>query len=294
MTIIKKCIGECKLEKSIYDFYIGRNECKECIKKNSKNYRKNNLEIIKQKDKDRRIRNKKPAKIKIIKEYIKAKSVQEFEQKVKYKICKQCKENKDISLFNIRKYRSNMIGYMPKCIICIDNNKKMKKIKRIERYKNNKEKELLNDNIYRKNNKEKINIRRNKNIQNRTKNDISFRLKHNISSCIRGALIRNNSSKRKLSFICFIGYTIEELKNHIEKLFEPWMTWENWGIYNSKIWNNNDSKTWKWQIDHIIPCSRFKYVSMEDEQFKKCWALENLRPYSAKLNIIESDRRGIV
>jgi len=30
---------------------------------------------------------------------------------------------------------------------------------------------------------------------------------------------------------------------------------------------------------------------MEDENFKKCWALENLRPLSAKQNIIEGNRR---
>lgn len=29
---------------------------------------------------------------------------------------------------------------------------------------------------------------------------------------------------------------------------------------------------------------------MEDEEFKKCWALSNLRPYSAKQNIIDGAR----
>jgi hypothetical protein len=29
---------------------------------------------------------------------------------------------------------------------------------------------------------------------------------------------------------------------------------------------------------------------MEDENFKKCWSLENLRPYSAKQNIIDGAR----
>jgi hypothetical protein len=30
---------------------------------------------------------------------------------------------------------------------------------------------------------------------------------------------------------------------------------------------------------------------MDDENFKKCWALENLRPYSAKQNIIDGVTR---
>lgn len=71
--------------------------------------------------------------------------------------------------------------------------------------------------------------------------------------------------------------------------FEPWMTWGNHGRY-SKLWNDNDSLTWTWQIDHIISQSKLPYTSMTDENFKKCWALENLRPLSAKQNIIKGDR----
>lgn len=60
------------------------------------------------------------------------------------------------------------------------------------------------------------------------------------------------------------------------------MTWKNWGIYNSE--------TWIWQIDHIIPQSKLPYVSMGNENFIKCWALDNLRPYSAKQNIYDNAR----
>lgn len=30
---------------------------------------------------------------------------------------------------------------------------------------------------------------------------------------------------------------------------------------------------------------------MVEDNFKKCWALENLRPYSAKQNLADSNRR---
>jgi hypothetical protein len=69
------------------------------------------------------------------------------------------------------------------------------------------------------------------------------------------------------------------------------MTWDKWGKYNSRTSNDEDPATWTWQIDHIIPQSNVPYVSMEDENFKKCWALENLRPYSAKKNIIDGSNR---
>jgi len=86
------------------------------------------------------------------------------------------------------------------------------------------------------------------------------------------------------SFLKYVDYTIEELKQHLEDQFEYWMSWDNWGNYNVDNWDDNNPKTWRWQIDHIEAHSKFKYISMEDEDFKKCWALTNLRPFSAKEN----------
>lgn len=39
-----------------------------------------------------------------------------------------------------------------------------------------------------------------------------------------------------------------------------------------------------WQIAHIIPQSQLQYSSMEDDNFRKCWSLKNLRPLSTKTN----------
>ena len=69
------------------------------------------------------------------------------------------------------------------------------------------------------------------------------------------------------------------------------MNWQNKGSYRVKTWDDNDQTTWKWQIDHIIPQSDLPYTSMEDDNFKKCWALENLRPLSAKQNIFDGTNR---
>lgn len=80
---------------------------------------------------------------------------------------------------------------------------------------------------------------------------------------------------------------MDELKEHLEKQFECWMNWKNYGKYDSKVWIENDSSTWTWQIDHIIPQSTFKYTSMENEEFKKCWELNNLRPLSSKQNFMD-------
>jgi len=84
---------------------------------------------------------------------------------------------------------------------------------------------------------------------------------------------------------------MQDLKTHIASLFEPWMNWQNQGPYSSKNWDDNDKSTWCWQLDHIIPQSMLPYVSMEDENFKKAWSLENLRPLSAKQNVLDGTGR---
>lgn len=65
------------------------------------------------------------------------------------------------------------------------------------------------------------------------------------------------------------------------------MTWQNKGTYNKATWDDNDPTTWTWQLDHIIPQSDLPYSSMEEDNFKKCWSLNNLRPLSSKQNLLD-------
>lgn len=153
-------------------------------------------------------------------------------------------------------------------------------------YEDNKEELKAQAREYRKENKEQV---------NRWRKDARStpwgRIHHNVSNLIRITIQRNGSSKNGNSIIKCLTYSISELKDYLEKHFEPWMNWDNWGIYDKNAWDDSNSTTWTWQIDHIIPQSDLPYVSMEDDNFKKCWALENLRPYSAKLNSIEGANR---
>jgi len=75
-----------------------------------------------------------------------------------------------------------------------------------------------------------------------------------------------------------LGYTAEDLVEHIENQFDERMSWENWGQLDQ-------SDEFKWQMDHIIPQSHYKYVSLEDPMFTECWKLDNLRPLSAIENL---------
>jgi hypothetical protein len=100
------------------------------------------------------------------------------------------------------------------------------------------------------------------------------KLRHRISRQVRKYLLTNKNG----SIMKYLPYTIEELRKHIENLWEPWMHWNNYGGMS-----NDKNKTW-W-IDHIIPQSKLRYTSMNDPNFVKCWGLPNLRPLEKIANI---------
>jgi hypothetical protein len=104
------------------------------------------------------------------------------------------------------------------------------------------------------------------------------KLRHGVSSSIRGMLKHNGSYKRRKSIRNYLPYTIEELKEHLENLWEPWMNWDNHG-------GKSNDKRKTWHIDHIKPHSSFDYKSMDDPLFLECWALSNLQPLEKKANI---------
>lgn len=135
------------------------------------------------------------------------------------------------------------------------------------------------------NNKFLYEFKNNKNACKKCINKLS-EFKKKIHSTISGSLLYNINSY----IYDYLPYTIQELKQHLEAQFEPWMTWLNCGVYNKKIWNDQDQITWRWQIDHIIPQSKFIFNSIRDESFLKCWSLSNLKPLSSKNNILKNKK----
>lgn len=67
------------------------------------------------------------------------------------------------------------------------------------------------------------------------------------------------------SWVSVVGYSREELMTHLERQFLPGMSWENYGRNG-------------WHVDHIRPVTSFVFDSVDDPQFRACWALENLQP----------------
>jgi len=212
--------------------------------------------------------------------------------------CKQC-----MTLNNKNKYIKNKKNILENQKIYYIKNKDKISLKNKQwKIKNKHKFSLLEKNYYIKN-KEKLDNYKKKWIKNNLEryraqrrkynNNLSIKLRKTISSSITRALKKKTTSKCEASCLKYLQYSIKELKTHIESQFELWMSWENWGPYSPKTWDDNDSSTWVWNIDHIIPQSKLLYTSMEDENFKICWSLKNLRPYSAKQNIIDNNKRKL-
>lgn len=90
------------------------------------------------------------------------------------------------------------------------------------------------------------------------------RKKNKITTCVGNRVYETLGSsldRKKLWEI--LGYTYEEFVKHIEKRFQPGMTWDNHG---------------EWEIDHIIPIAFFRFKSPKEVEFKMCWRLENIQP----------------
>ena len=200
--------------------------------------------------------------------------------------CRECAKNYT-KTYGKTYYENNKKIISEKNYIYRANNKEKIKVLGADYRKNNPN----HNKEYRKNNKEQVKQLKRKYVNNKYRTDPNFRLRINLSRSINYTLKNNNSSKNKQSIMSFIPYTIQQLKDHLEKQFEPWMSWDNQGKYDLKTWNDTDSTTWTWQIDHSISQSSLPYASMTDNNFQKCWALENLRPLSAKQNVIDGNRR---
>ena len=106
----------------------------------------------------------------------------------------------------------------------------------------------------------------------RAKSDPVFRLSRRVKAAVHLSLT-NRIKHHKWEQL--LGWTTTELKAHLEKRFEPWMSWDNYG---------------EWHIDHIIPIAAFNYESPYDIDFKRCWALSNLRPLEARENLSKGAR----
>ena len=159
------------------------------------------------------------------------------------------------------------------------NKSRIKEFQREYTLKNKKNKIEYDKNYYFLNKFKKLNetkIWRNKKKQT----DPNFRFKCNISKQFWQVLSNGvgKNGKKTINILNSLGYNLNDLKNHLENKFSEGMSWDNYG---------------KWHLDHIRPVCSFKFSSIHDEDFKLCWALDNLQPLWAIDNLkkVSSDKK---
>ena len=106
-----------------------------------------------------------------------------------------------------------------------------------------------------------------KNYSNRYKTDINYKL---LKICRARLLKALKGFDKSAPTMELVGCTPDELRRHIESLFEPWMNWENQGLGG-------------WDIEHIKACSNFNMVN--PEQQRACFNWRNLQPLEHIANI---------
>ena len=110
--------------------------------------------------------------------------------------------------------------------------------------------------------------------KHRKDTDPLYKLISNFRTAIYTVLKESNVDKYG-HYFDVLQYTPEELINHLEKQFKDDMTWDNYGI---------------WHVDHKLPITSFDIQEMGDEEFMKCWCLDNLQPMWGEENIRKSNK----
>ena len=127
---------------------------------------------------------------------------------------------------------------------------------------------------YRKNNVDKIRQIKRDYERNRKASDPLYKLISNFRTAIYQVLKESNVEKNK-HYFDILQYSPEELISHLESQFTDTMNWDNYG---------------EWHVDHKLPITSFNIQEMGDEQFMKCWSLNNLQPMWGKENIVKGDK----
>jgi hypothetical protein len=105
--------------------------------------------------------------------------------------------------------------------------------------------------------------------------DAGHRLHLSISVLVRRALGQDKAGR---SWEALVGYSLADLRQHLERQFVKGMSWENYGSH--------------WHVDHIVPRSLFSFDSAgHNTDFKACWSLSNLRPLWATENRKKNGKR---
>jgi hypothetical protein len=195
------------------------------------------------------------------------------------KICIKCKNTKPISEFS--RHGRSPDGHQYTCKECFNDYSR-------ENYLKNRERRMETHRKWKENNPDRYralikkwrleNPEKVREIEKRRSkkryNDPKMRLRASISARINESL--KKGMKANNSWPGLVGFTLDQLRAHLEKLFRPGMSWENYGTV--------------WEIDHKIPVAVFNFERPNDIDFRLCWSLKNLQPMESIKNKSKGSR----
>lgn len=122
-------------------------------------------------------------------------------------------------------------------------------------------------------NKDKVRIYNNEYNKRRRKEDPIFKIKSLIRSRISEIFRDKNYIKKSKTTQQILGCSFDEFKQHLESLWEPWMDWDNHGLYNG-------TSNHGWDIDHRIPLS----TAITEDDVYRLNHYTNLQPLCSYVN----------
>lgn len=201
-----------------------------------------------------------------------------------YKCQKEKDEQKDFYKSSLYKNRINVRFICKECDTLVQREKQQKlteeqKEKQRQKcrdyYQRNRLSIIEKKKQYFQDKKEQILPKRYKQIEKRKRTDPNFRFSLAIRQRFNKAL---HGEYKKGSAVKALGCSIKEAREHIEKQFQPGMTWDNYGRGKGK-----------WNIDHKIPLD---YGKNQEQKLILChyanlqplWTEENSSKQNKLLN----------
>jgi len=130
--------------------------------------------------------------------------------------------------------------------------------------------------LWRSKNREKNLIQHRKDDKKR-RGTLKGRIDHNFSTQIWIAI---KQLKRGRRWEKLVEYTLDELIARLTLTMPEGYQWDDY--LHGKL-----------HVDHIMPKCSFKYESTNDDQFKKCWSLQNLQLLPAAENLKKGSKVSI-
>lgn len=221
------------------------------------------------------------------------------------KICNKCNIEKELNQFS--KLKNSKDGHQSKCKLCtseynkerylknpdvvkkrskewvlnnVERRKEINKLHNKKKYHENIEKSRGSSRKYNKKRWEnktyeekklfykKNNDNRRKRCKNNPLEDLKYAIRASITQSINRIGYKKNSRSYEI-----LGCAYEDFKVYIESKFEPWMNWDNRGLYNGEL-------NYGWDLDHIIPVS----LAKSEEDIIKLNHYTNFQPLCSKIN----------